>query len=125
MNTKTLSNDKPIEYALRTWYQPEHDVPEIEQVNQAILQLQSESGELAALWAKHLYKPNRTMTRENVMDELGDVWYYVRIIAYLYDISLDELTEANRQKLEDGHGWNGSHKKIHARLETFHLETKP
>ena len=116
--------DKSIELALRTWYKPEHNVPEIEQLNQAVLQLQSESGELAALWAKHLYKPGRVMTRDNVLDELGDVWYYVRIICHMYDISLDELTEYNRQKLEGGHGWQDSHKKIHARLETFQHETK-
>lgn len=108
-----------IDKALATWYQPEHDVPEIEQINQAILQLQSEAGELASLWAKHLYKPGRVMTRDDVLDELGDVWYYVRILCHLYGINLKELTAANFDKLRGGHGWKDSHKKIHVRLATL------
>ena len=105
-----------IEFALRTWYKPEHDVPHDEQMNQAILQLQSEAGEVAALWAKHLYKPGHQLEWGDVIDELGDVWYYVRIICHLCNITIEELTEYNREKLHGGHGWQDSHLKIHERL---------
>ena len=101
--------------ALETWHNK--DVPKNEQINHAMLQLGSEAGEVVKLWAKHLYKPGHEISRDIVLDELGDLWYYVRIIAYLFDITIDELTEANHQKLIGGHGWNGSDEKIKARMD--------
>jgi NTP pyrophosphatase (non-canonical NTP hydrolase) len=98
--------------ALETWYKPEDRIDVEVQLNQAFLQLASEAGELAGEWAKNLYKPGRKMTWETVIDELGDVWYYVRIIACLYGISIDELTQYNYDKLRGGHGWAGSAEKI-------------
>ena len=101
--------------ALETWHGK--DVPKNEQINHAMLQLTAEAGEVVKHWAKHLYKPDHEIDRDIVLDELGDLWYYVRIIAYLFDITIDELTEANRQKLIGGHGWNGSDEKIKARMD--------
>ncbi len=88
-----------------------------EQINHAMLQLAAESGEVVKLWAKHLYKPGHEVDRDKIIDELGDLFYYVRIIAYLYDITIDELTEFNHQKLVGGHGWNGSDEKVKARMD--------
>lgn len=101
--------------ALETWHNK--DVPKNEQINHAMLQLAAESGEVVKLWAKHLYKPGHEVDRDKIIDELGDLWYYVRIIAYLYDITIDELTEFNHQKLVGGHGWNGSDEKVKARMD--------
>lgn len=110
--------DAPDNYqmlALETWHNK--DVPKNEQINHAMLQLTAEAGEVVKLWAKHLYKPGHEIDRDKVIDELGDLWYYVRIVAYLFDITIDELTEFNHQKLRGGHGWNGSDEKIKARME--------
>ena len=110
--------DAPDNYqmlALETWHNI--DVPKNEQINHAMLQLAAEAGEVVKLWAKHLYKPGHEIDRDKVLDELGDLWYYVRIVAYLFDITIDELTEFNHQKLVGGHGWNGSDEKIKARME--------
>ena len=101
--------------ALETWHGK--DVPKNEQINHAMLQLTAEAGEVVKHWAKHMYKPDHEIDRDIVLDELGDLWYYVRIIAYLFDITIDELTQFNRQKLVDGHGWNGSDEKIKARMD--------
>lgn len=101
--------------ALETWHNK--DVPINEQINHAMLQLAAESGEVVKHWAKHLYKPDHEIDRDIVLDELGDLWYYVRIIAYLYDITIDELTQFNHQKLIGGHGWDGSDDKIKARMD--------
>ena len=101
--------------ALETWHGK--DVPINEQINHAMLQLAAESGEVVKHWAKHMYKPGHEISRDIVLDELGDLWYYVRIIAYLYDITIDELTQFNYQKLVGGHGWNGSDEKIKARMD--------
>ena len=66
--------------------------------------------------ARHL-EPETEGELKNVLDELGDLWYYVRIVAYLFDITIEELTESNHEKLIGGHGWNGSDEKIKARTE--------
>lgn len=101
--------------ALETWHNK--DVPTNEQINHAMLQLTAEAGEVASLWAKHMYKPGYQVDRDKIINELGDLWYYVRIVAYLFDITTDELTEFNHQKLIGGHGWNGSGDKIKARMD--------
>ena len=90
-------------FALETW--AGKDAPHDEQVNHAILQLASECGEVVKLWAKHLYKPAHEITREKVLDELGDLWYYVRLVSWLFGITTEELTQANYEKLKGGHGW--------------------
>lgn len=100
--------------ALATWHN--QDVPIDEQRNHAMLQLAAEAGEVVKLWAKHLYKPSHEITREKVINEVGDLWYYVRIVCYLFDISTNELTRYNAVKLEGGHGWNGSDKKVMRRV---------
>ncbi len=112
-----MNEDKEDWYqkiALETWHNK--DVPIDEQRNHAILQLAAESGEVVKLWAKHLYKPEHEITREKVLDEVGDLWYYIRIICFLFDISTNELTQYNADKLQGGYGWNGSSEKVMERM---------
>ena len=98
-----------VSKARETWHS--NDVPKESQIDHALLQLASEAGELAGMWAKHRFKPGHSMTRDMVLDELGDVWYYVRIMCYLYGISIERLTNYNYEKLQGGHGWDGSSEK--------------
>jgi len=66
-----------------------------------------EAGEIADQLKKHLYKEGYNVTREGFIDELGDLLYYVAIRAYQIGITLDELSQKNREKLQDGkHGWD-------------------
>jgi hypothetical protein len=47
-------------------------------------------------------------TREARLDELGDVLYYLAILAWLDDCTIDELSLLNHEKLTangDKHGW--------------------
>ena len=90
MMTFNIPPDNYQMLALETWHGK--DVPKNEQINHAMLQLAAEAGEVVKHWAKHLYKPDHEIDRDIVLDELGDLWYYVRIIAYLFDITIDELT---------------------------------
>ena len=99
--------------ALETWY-PVDDVDFFKQKNQAALQLASEGGEVAALWAKFNYKPafklREGMTREetfkaNLLDELGDVLYYLAVLAHLYGWTIEDISQHNYEKLKGGHGW--------------------
>jgi NTP pyrophosphatase (non-canonical NTP hydrolase) len=96
--------------ALRTWH--DDRVPRETQIAHAALGLAGESGELADLIKKHLYKPGRDASADAIADELGDVLYYAIIIAHLWDIDLEEVGRRLWIKLEDGHGWQGSADKI-------------
>lgn len=47
-----MTPDDYQQLALLTWYKPDDGVPHDEQVNQAMLQLASEAGELAGEWVR-------------------------------------------------------------------------
>lgn len=105
MNANDMTNN-----ALMTWHK--HNVPRSFQISHAALGLAGETGELVDLIKKHLYKPGRTASAAQISDELGDVMYYVIILAWLWDIDLDRMIDNLFVKLADGHGWNGSSEKI-------------
>jgi NTP pyrophosphatase (non-canonical NTP hydrolase) len=71
-----------------------------------LVALAGEAGELLNLWKKDAYKPGFAATDEMFVEELGDCLFYLAILAYQLGLTLDELSQRNRQKLEGGkHGW--------------------
>lgn len=91
--------------ALETWH---HDLPIDLQELHAVLGLAGEAGEIANQHKKHLFKPGGMMSREEVLLELGDVLYYVAILAALNGATLDHVSRLNYEKLTkngDNHGW--------------------
>ena len=89
--------------ALRTWHNG--DFPRQLMRDHAVLGLVGEAGELADLHKKHRFKPGHESTPGERLDELGDVLYYVAILAWLDGVTIDELSQLNADKLEGGHGW--------------------
>ena len=90
--------------ALKTWYPPDHRL-HLDPLHPT-LAIAGEAGELANQLKKHIWKPGVSYTREQFLEELGDLLYYVAIRAYQLDITLDELSKLNREKLAGGvHGW--------------------
>jgi len=90
--------------ALRTWY-PRSDKLHYEYLH-PLVALAGEAGELLNLWKKDTYKPGFDATGEMFIEELGDCLYYLAILAYQFGLTLDELSQRNRAKLEGGkHGW--------------------
>lgn len=92
-----------IQKALLTWYPEGHSLHY--DLDHPTMKLAGEAGEILDLYAKHKYKPNFNWWRCRhcketegqhklshchytplVLDELGDWWYYWRILAYLSDI---------------------------------------
>ena len=69
-----------IELALKTWYPPDH--PLHNNPHHPLGKLLGEWGELLDDYMKLLYKPNY---KSNFTDELGDIWYYIRILSYQQD----------------------------------------
>lgn len=94
-----------IQYrALKTWYPLDHEL-HFDPLHPT-LAIAGEAGELADQLKKHIWKPGVKYTKEEFLDELGDLLYYVAIRAYQLGVTLDELSQMNRSKLKDGqHGW--------------------
>lgn len=82
-----------------------------------ILQLAGKCGDVVKLWAKHLYKPGHDIDRDKVLEPLGKLYHFMRVIALENNITIDELTRFNYEKLKGGYGWNGSDEKIKSRMD--------
>ena len=93
--------------ALETWHSKAF--PAHMRRNHAVLGLVGEAGEFADLHKKDLFKPGHESDCAQRMDELGDVLYYVAILADLDGFTLDEISRWNAKKLADGHGWKPDH----------------
>ena len=100
-------SDKIQMRALATWHSARFS--RNLQRDHAILGLVGEAGELADLHKKDVFKPGHASTIEQRIDELGDVLYYVAILAHLDGYTLDDVSKANADKLIGGHGWKPDH----------------
>lgn len=69
--------DQAIELALRTWYPKSHQLHL--SPHHPMGKLLGEWGELLDDYMKSQYKPNYQF---DPTDELGDIWYYIRILLY-------------------------------------------
>jgi len=103
----------PTELALLTWYKP--DNPLYRNPEHPTIKLAGEIGELLDLYGKHKFKPRfdwmqckycgntigqhyqnskqcfpdfNTGYTPLVLDELGDIYYYLRILAWIYGLGL-------------------------------------
>ena len=66
--------------------------------------LSSEAGEVAGKFKKCIRDDNSILTtdrRNELIDELGDVMWYVARLAAELNISLEEVMQRNHDKLED------------------------
>lgn len=63
-----------------------------------LLGLCGEAGEVADVFKKHLYK-NAPLNTNQMTEELGDVLWYVTALATKLNMTLDDLQELNKYKL--------------------------
>lgn len=69
---------------------------------QQVLGLADESGEVQAIFKKWIRDQDADfakLDRDNVKKELGDVLWYIAVIAHDLGISLDDLANTNLEKL--------------------------
>lgn len=66
--------------------------------------ISGEAGELLDAIKKHVIY-GKPLDRENVVEELGDIEFYIEGLRQALDITRDETIEANIEKL-----WNGRYK---------------
>ncbi len=67
--------------ALETWQSNGKEAD----LEHAVIKLVGEAGEIMDQWGKHRFKPGYECSREDFLDELGDWWYYARILLWLTD----------------------------------------
>lgn len=81
----------------------------VENLTHALFGLATETGEVIDLFKKTWFTPDRidNWDKTRVQDELGDILYYICRIADQYSISLDDIMEANINKLKERYP-NGS-----------------
>lgn len=102
------SPDTIQQRALSTWYAPDHEL--YNNLLPSVMGLAGEAGELLDLVKKINFKPGFRHSVVDLYDELGDVLYYVAILAHQLNITLDELSRLNYAKLtereQNGIGYN-------------------
>jgi len=74
------------------------DWPERDQIANAVMGLAGEAGEIADLFKKRLYHGHDIPTMQ-IIDELGDLMWYLAAIASLEGLSLNDIARANIDKL--------------------------
>jgi len=90
--------------ALKTWYPEGHEL-HFETLH-PLIALAGEAGELLNLYKKDHYKPGFEASPWDYLDELGDCLYYLAILVYQQGMTIDQLSQLNRNKLRDGkNGW--------------------
>lgn len=68
-------------------------------ITYTVVALAGEVGELANVWKKHLRDPATPIPMVRMMDELGDVLWYVTAMVFHLGITLDDLMQINAEKL--------------------------
>lgn len=71
------------------------------------LGLAEEAGEVAGLMKRALRnfpKDQERATRENFIDEIGDVLWYLTACCISHDVTLEEVWEHNKEKLKERYG---------------------
>lgn len=63
-----------------------------------LLGLAGETGEVVDLFKKHLYH-GHGLYKPDLIEEMGDVMFYLVNIATLYDVDMEQVMKANYNKL--------------------------
>lgn len=68
-----------------------------------VMGLAGESGEVVDLAKKVLFH-GRTVAEDRMIEEIGDVLFYVTALCHTFNITVEELMNANYKKLTARHG---------------------
>lgn len=70
-------------------------------LNYAVIALNGEAGEVAEWYKKAVLRKNKIgLTDQDLLEELGDVLYYLTRLAQLKGWTLKEVMQANKEKLD-------------------------
>lgn len=65
----------------------------------AVLGLTSEAGEIATT-VKRWYAYNKPLDKQNIVEELGDILWFVSLMSHAIGVPMEKLAELNIRKLE-------------------------
>jgi len=89
----TFQSDESQQLALKTWYVLDHELHN--DFNHPLMKLVGEIGEFIDGYAKGIYKPEFVegyeFHRDKALAELGDISYYLRILAYQCELTMGTL----------------------------------
>lgn len=76
-----------------------HDLPTECHLSNGVLGLAGETGEVCDLVKKHFYQDGREI-RDDLIDELGDVLWYIAETASAIGVKMDDIAQHNVDKLK-------------------------
>lgn len=83
---------------LRTLNNNDGSFDETEYLINATLGLVGESGEVADILKKYMFQ-GHTLDKQKLVNELGDVRFYLELACYAIGVTLNDIEEANSKKL--------------------------
>ena len=96
------------ERCLETWYDEGHEL--YSDLRPGAMGLAGEVGEFVDEVKKGYYKPGHPLDSEVLIEELGDVLFYVSVLAAQLGVTLEEVSRLNWEKLKErevnGMGYN-------------------
>lgn len=71
--------------------------------NYCVIAINEEAGEIAGWYKKAILRGNPTgqLTEDDLKGEMGDVLFYLTVLAQHMDWTLDDIMEYNKEKLDD------------------------
>ena len=83
------------------WYVISRCKPYVDKPYCAIA-INEEAGEIAGWYKKYVLRgnPNGALTENDLLSELGDVLFYLTVMARLYGWSLEDVMQYNIEKLD-------------------------
>lgn len=91
-----ISIDEYQRLALRT---APKNLTRIDETVNGLLGLCGEAGECADIWKKSAYM-DHPFDKEHMIKEMGDVMWYMALLAHSLDVNLSEVLEKNIEKLK-------------------------
>lgn len=82
-----------------------------------IVGIASESGELSDLLKKMFFHPQKHVDRDKIVDEVGDILWYVALTLYSVGATFEEAFDRNIAKLTVRHEKNNGEKDRQAELQ--------
>jgi len=92
------------DYEIQAMKTNNHDLDWYENVQHSIFMLSSEVGEIAGPFQKFFFQGHDVPNHDEMVKEMGDVLWALNKLAYMLGSSLDEVAEANIEKLRLRYG---------------------
>jgi NTP pyrophosphatase (non-canonical NTP hydrolase) len=87
------------DYSLFVMQVARHDVDPREGLVIGALGMSGEAGEVADLVKKHIFHDHE-LDRQHLIEEMGDVLWYIAYLASVLDVPMDDIIRTNIKKLE-------------------------